>query len=51
MATKSDPVWQSPIQLGGMVRDLSELGWLHKQIIKHSDKTGTVGKSLKLGVS
>lgn len=34
-----------------MVRDLSELGWLHKQILKHSDKTGTVGKSLKLGVS
>lgn len=34
-----------------MVRELSQLGWLHKQIIKHSEKKGTVGKALKLGVS
>lgn len=34
-----------------MVGDLSELGWLHKRILKYSDKAGTVGKALKLGVS
>lgn len=34
-----------------MVRELCELGWLHKQIMKHAEKAGTVGKSLKLGVS
>lgn len=34
-----------------MVSELSELGWLHNRIIKFSDKAGTVGKALKLGVS
>ena len=34
-----------------MVKELSELGWLHKQILKNSDKKGIVGKALKLGVS
>ena len=34
-----------------IVRELCELGWLHKHILKHSEKAGTVGKSLKLGVS
>lgn len=34
-----------------MVADLSELGWLHKRILKHADKSGTVGKALKLAVT
>ena len=34
-----------------IIQDLSEIGWLHKQIIKNCEKDGTVGKALKLGVS
>lgn len=34
-----------------MVREISELGWYHKQIIKNYEKIGTVGKALKLGVN
>ena len=33
-----------------IVRELSELGWLHKQILKQADKKGTVGKALKQGI-
>lgn len=34
-----------------MIRELGELGWLHKQILKNIEKPGTVGKALKLAVS
>lgn len=34
-----------------MVAEISELGWLHKRILKYTEKPGTVGKALKLGVS
>ena len=34
-----------------MVGEISELGWLHKRILKFIEKPGTVGKALKLGVS
>ena len=33
-----------------MVREICDLGWYHKQIVKNSDKIGTVGRALKLGV-
>ena len=33
-----------------MVRELSQIGWLHKQILKQADKKGTVGKALKQGI-
>jgi hypothetical protein len=44
------PSLNVPDPVRKMVRDLSELGWLHKQIVKYSEKAGTVGKALQLAV-
>ena len=33
-----------------MINEMSDLGWLHKKIVKSSEKDGTVRKSLRLAI-